>query len=43
MSKQIKSNFTFSEMKNPIYQALENQLRLEFEWAYTDKNLYSIS
>jgi hypothetical protein len=31
------------EIKNPVYQALENQLHLEFEWAYADKNLYSAS
>jgi len=38
-----EDNLFYSEMKNPVYQALENQLRLEFEWAYVDKNLYSIS
>ena len=38
-----RSDLTYSEIKNPVYQALENQLRLEFEWAYNDKNLYSIS
>ncbi|MGQ9470013.1 MAG: hypothetical protein ACUVTD_09410, partial [Nitrososphaerales archaeon] len=38
-----EAELAYSEMKNPTYQALENQLRLEFEWAYADKNLYSIS
>lgn len=38
-----RSDLVYSEMKNPVYQALEDQLRLEFEWAYSDKNLYSIS
>jgi DNA-binding Xre family transcriptional regulator len=38
-----RGDLHYSEMKNPIYQALENQLHLEFEWAYDDKNLYSIS
>lgn len=38
-----ENGLLYSETKNPIYQALENQLRLEFEWAYADKNLYSIS
>jgi hypothetical protein len=38
-----EAELIYSEMKNPIFQALENQLRLEFEWAYADKNLYSIS
>jgi len=33
----------YSEIRNPIFQALENQLRIEFEWAYVDKNLYSFS
>lgn len=32
-----------SEAQNPLYQALENQLRLEFEWAYNEKNLYSVA
>jgi len=38
-----ENELMYSEMKNPIFQALEDQLRLEFEWAYADKNLYSIS
>jgi hypothetical protein len=38
-----ETGLIYSEMKNPIFQALENQLRLEFEWAYVDKNLYSTS
>ncbi|MGC9014397.1 MAG: hypothetical protein ACP5KW_08515 [Thermoproteota archaeon] len=38
-----ENELLYSEIKNPIYQALENQLRLEFEWACADKNLYSIS
>jgi len=38
-----ETELMYSEMKNPVFQALEDQLRLEFEWAYADKNLYSIS
>ncbi|MEM3385396.1 MAG: hypothetical protein QXE78_07710 [Nitrososphaeria archaeon] len=36
-----ETNIKISEIKNPVYQALGNQLRSEFEWAYADKNLYS--
>jgi len=45
MEKEHDKNdeFLYSEIRNPMYQALENQLRLEFEWAYADKNLYSLS
>lgn len=35
--------FFYSEIKNPIYKALENQLRLEFEWALAEEDLYSLS
>lgn len=38
-----KSYILYPEMNNSVYQALENTLCLEFEWAYADKNLYSTS
>jgi hypothetical protein len=43
MAKPVANSIAYSEMKNPVYQALENQLNLELQWAYSENNLYSAS
>ncbi len=37
------SELAYSEVRNPLALALETQVRLELEWAYVEKDLYSYS
>src|SRR5205809_6366582 len=35
------SELNYSEVKNPLTLAIETQIRLELEWAFVEKDLYS--